>query len=138
MKEAEDNYNFLSIDDGWVSDVIWYILLHDQKHKGKTIYTPVTIRNYCNNKNHHKMYSILKNKYENNNFNETFGDDFRLRKLEKIKANPIAMNSKTQSINDITEWRVEIGGTYEHERVNGERCVEDSRIHVDNLIKEFK
>tara|TARA_R100000935_G_C2837793_1_gene169138 strand:+ start:785 stop:1462 length:678 start_codon:yes stop_codon:yes gene_type:complete len=138
IKDIKSGAVFLgNLEDCWATDVSWFIVLKDEKCKGRNIYTPVIIRNNGGNgKNHSKLYPWMHNKFSNNGANPT---SWRVETLEENFGNAYCSNkSQIQDLSEIESFQIYVGRDYSYDQSQGVRSIEENRKYISNLIKEFK
>ena len=115
----------------WSMDCIWYLVLTDQRIKGKKVNVPVMIYNEMDGKNYFKNYEKEK---KNSCFWNDILDTQLLKNFERNYPKP---QSTGNNLSEIKNWFINIGTKWNQD-VDIYRSEYQNKEYIENLIMEYK
>tara|TARA_R100000541_G_scaffold58398_1_gene69586 strand:- start:932 stop:1567 length:636 start_codon:yes stop_codon:yes gene_type:complete len=131
-KEIEKGTALFHIDNkAWTMDVVWYVLLNDQRIKGKKVDVPVIIYNTMNGKNYCRNYE------EQKKIQTTYGDEIDNTLVADFERRYPLSQHTTKNTSEIKHWNISVGTKW-NEDYSILRSKFKNKIYLENLIMEYK
>jgi len=116
----------------WTMDVVWYVILNDQRIRGKKVDVPVIIYNTMNGKNYCRNYEEQKkiqSTYSDGGSSISLVEDFERRY-------PLTQHT-TKNTSEIKHWNISVGTKW-NEDYSILRSKFENKKYLENLIMEYK